>query len=513
MPVVQRIHGWRTGVSPRLLAVLLPMLLAVLACSPPDGGPVGDAPEVRNHSFSRPDEVVTTHLELDLRVDFEARQLVGSVALDLENRTGARKLHLDTVALDIQRVELDDGSDAAWALGGEVPPFGRPLVIDILPDTRRVVVHYATTEGARAVQWLEPSQTEGGRHPFLYTQSQSIHARSWVPVQDVPSVRTTLRARVTVPPGLIALMSAENPTSPSDDGVYTFDMPQAIPAYLLALAVGDLEYRAVSDRCGVFAEPPLAEAAAWEFADMERMMLAAEELYGPYRWDRYDVVVLPPSYPFGGMENPRLTFVTPILVAGDRSLVSTIAHEQAHSWSGNLVTNAVWEDFWLNEGFTTYFERRMMEHLYGRETSEMHALLGRDELLKRIEALGADSPETVLRPDPGILDPDQMGGMAYEKGYLFLRLLEETVGREVWDAFLRRYFDARPSPANRQPWRRWGSTHGCTVPVCRTMHRWPTPTASTPWTSRSPPGTAARRRAICTLTAGSRRSGITSSRT
>jgi hypothetical protein len=237
-------------------------------------------------------------------------------------------------------------------------------------------------------------------------------------------------------------MSASNATQKSSDGVYAFEMPQAIPAYLLALAVGDVEHRAISPRCGVYAEPSLVQAAAWEFADMERMMVEAEAMYGSYRWDRFDVIVLPPSFPFGGMENPRLTFATPILVAGDRSLVATIAHELAHSWSGNLVTNASWEDFWLNEGFTTYFERRIMERIYGRDVSEMHALLGLDDMREEIADLGEDAPTTALRVDLRGLDPDEdLGTAAYEKGYLFLRLLEETVGREAWDAFLRTYFD------------------------------------------------------------------------
>ena len=252
----------------------------------------------------------------------------------------------------------------------------------------------------------------------------------------------TYEATVRVPRELMAVMSAENPTAKSADGVYRFRMPQAIPSYLLALAVGDLAFRPLGDRAGVYAEPAVVERAAWELADTPKMIAAAEKLYGPYRWGRYDVLVLPPSFPFGGMENPRLTFATPTILAGDRSLVALVAHELAHSWSGNLVTNATWNDFWLNEGFTVYFERRIMEALYGRSYSEMLAALGRGDLLETIAELGADSPDTQLKLDLAGRDPDDgVNDVAYEKGYLLLRRIEEVVGRKAFDRFLRHYFE------------------------------------------------------------------------
>jgi aminopeptidase N len=415
--------------------LLLALSVGTQACSRPE-------PTIQNHSFARPDEVVMQHLDLDLRVDFVNQRLSGMALIEIDNRSDAAQLYLDTWALRISSVELDDGEEATFALGDSVPLLGRALIIDIRPETKRVTIHYETTQDARALQWLSPAQTRDGKHPFLYTQSQAIHARSWVPCQDVPSVRFSYHAIIQVPTALLALMSASNSTTKTTDGVYAFEMLQPIPAYLLALAVGDIEHRAISDRCGVYAEPSMVEAAAWEFADMERMMVEAEAMYGPYRWDRFDVIVLPPSFPFGGMENPRLTFATPILVAGDRSLVATIAHELAHSWSGNLVTNASWDDFWLNEGFTTYFERRIMERIYGRDVSEMHALLGMDDMREEIADVGERAATTALYVDLSKLDPDEdLGSAAYEKGYLFLRLLEESVGREAWDDFLRTYFD------------------------------------------------------------------------
>jgi leukotriene-A4 hydrolase len=393
------------------------------------------------HSFARPEEAVVRHLALELDVDFERRRLAGSATLTVDTAPGARELVLDTQGLTVERVTLDDDTETTFRLGDSQPFLGSPLTIAIKPDTKSVRIDYAASPDAAAVQWLSPEQTAGGQYPFLFTQSQAILARSWVPCQDTPGVRMTYDATVRVPRGLMAIMSAENSAEVSADGVYRFRMPQAIPSYLLALAVGDLEFRAFSDNSGVWAEKPMIDAAHHELVDTPKMIAAAEKLYGPYRWGQYDVLVLPPSFPFGGMENPRLTFATPTILAGDRSLVSLVAHELAHSWSGNLVTNATWNDFWLNEGFTVYFERRIMEEVFGRDYSEMLALLGYQDL----EATVAELParDTHLFLDLTGRDPDEAATkLAYEKGYFLLRLIEETVGREKWDAFLRDYFDA-----------------------------------------------------------------------
>ncbi len=408
------------------------------------------------HSAAHPELVGVQHVDLDLKVDFEQHQIDGIALLHLKRVADSDRLWLDTHGLQIKKIELVEAwpeelnaeARLSWASSGnakfelhESRPFlGQPLEVVIEPNAAAVRVHYRTTKESAAVQWLSADQTSGKRHPFLFTQSQAILARTWIPCQDTPAVRTTYSAIVHVPTELIALMSATNPTDRAADGVYRFEMRQPIPSYLFALAVGDLEFRALGKRAGVYAEPTVVEAAAYEFAETERMIAAAEKLYGPYRWERYDMLVLPPSFPFGGMENPRLTFVTPTVLAGDRSLVSLIAHELAHSWSGNLVTNATWNDFWLNEGFTVYFEHRIMEAVFGRDYDEMLALLGMRGLKEQLREL--PQRDTWLKLDLTDRDPDDgMTDVAYDKGYLFLRTVEEAVGRDRFDKFLRDYFD------------------------------------------------------------------------
>jgi len=391
------------------------------------------------HSFARPDEAAIQHLHLDLKVNFETQRLTGSAELTLRRRAGAEKLYLDTNGLDIFGVTSSAGNDLKWTLGERHAKLGQPLIIALPAAGEKVIISYASRPSAKAVQWLTPEQTTDKQQPFLFTQSQAILARTWVPCQDTPAVRMTYSARIQVPRQLLAVMSASNPQETNDTGIYEFEMKQPIPSYLLALAVGDLQFAKIGPRCGVYAERSVVEKAVWELHDTERMILAAEKLYGAYRWDRYDVIFLPASFPFGGMENPRLTFATPTILAGDRSLVSLIAHELAHSWSGNLVTNATWNDFWLNEGFTVYFEQRIMEAIYGRDYAEMLARLSLDGLIEEIKEL--KPRDTWLKLDLAGRNPDDgMTSIAYDKGYFFLRMLEEKVGREKWDSFLRTYF-------------------------------------------------------------------------
>ena len=395
------------------------------------------------HSFAKPEKAKSIHLSLDLKADFDKKILSGSATHQIENND-AKEIIFDTKNLSIESVSISDGSqekEVEFDLGKEEKHLGSALTIPIEKNTKSVKINYSTTVGASAVDWLEPIQTTDKKKPFLFTQGQAILTRTWIPCQDSPGIRVTYDAKIKVPSDLMAVMSAENPQSKNDNGEYSFVMKQAIPPYLIALAIGDLVFKPIGARTGVYAEPSMIDKAVYEFGDMEKMLIAAEKLYGPYLWDQYDVIVLPASFPFGGMENPRLTFATPTILAGDRSLTALIAHELAHSWSGNLVTNATWDDFWLNEGFTVYFERRIMEALYGVDYVKMLTQLGIQDLDNEINDLGATSNDTHLKLSLKERDPDDgMTDIAYEKGCLFLMALEEEVGREKFDVFLKKYF-------------------------------------------------------------------------
>lgn len=426
-------------------------LLALLASA--CGGPVeppapaataGASRAEDVHTFARPAEARVTHVALDLRTDFQAKRLTGTATLTIERTATAKQIVLDTRDLAIEQVTDTSGRPLRHELGSPDQILGRALAVELPDPSSAIVIRYSTSPDAAALQWLTPEQTEGKRHPYLFSQGQAILTRTWIPTQDSPGVRQTYSARVTVPAPLRAVMSAEHLTPDGrqvgNERQFEFRMQEPIPPYLFALAVGDLGFRSLGSRSGVYAEPSVLDRAAHEFADVEKMIEAAEKLGGPYRWGRYDILVLPPSFPYGGMENPRLTFATPTILAGDRSLTSLVAHELAHSWSGNLVTNATWADFWLNEGLTTYFERRIIEALYGREQATMLEVLGRRELVDEMKRLPA--AETVLHINLAGRDPDDgFTSVPYEKGSAFARVLEEAAGRKRFDPFLRAYFN------------------------------------------------------------------------
>jgi leukotriene A-4 hydrolase/aminopeptidase len=399
----------------------------------------GIASGVDYHSFANPNEIRVTHLSLDLTANFESKQLVGEVTLDVERtKPENNTLVLDTRALEIQRVSVE-GESVPFEMGETDPDLGTPLTITLPSAANSVTVAYSTSPEASGVQWLTPAQTAGKKHPFLFTQAQAVHARSFIPLQDSPQVRVTYDATIKTPEALLAVMSASNDPTTERDGEYEFNMPQPIPSYLIALAIGDLEFKAMGERTGVYAEPALLESAAKEFEDTEAMLEVTEETYGPYQWDRYDLLILPPSLPFGGMENPRLSFITPTVIAGDKSLVSLIAHELAHSWSGNTVTNATWRDLWLNEGFTTYLTYRIMEMIYGHDRFKKEAVLGYQDLENDVAAL--EENDEILAIDLRGRNPDDVfSNIPYEKGALFLREIEHKIGRENFDAFLMQYF-------------------------------------------------------------------------
>ena len=403
------------------------------------------APDRDEHSYSEPHRVVIDDLALDLALDFDSRTLAGSATYTLDWKDdAATELVLDTRDLTIERIEGQ--AEGGWqpleyALGDADPVFGSRLAIQAPGQPEQVRVTYRTSPGASGLQWLEPSMTEGGELPFMFSQSQAIHARSWVPLQDTPGVRYTYSARITTRPDVMVLMSADNDVAAQRGGEFTFSMPQKIPSYLMAIAAGDLVFKPISERAGVWAEPATVDAAVAEFEDTEQMIATAEELYGPYRWERYDLLILPPSFPYGGMENPRLSFITPTVIVGDKSLVSLIAHELAHSWSGNLVTNASWKDMWLNEGFTSYVENRIVEEIYGEEFSDMEWVIARRGLEQQIETVRPGLQVLAVDGSDAADPEDTFSSVAYDKGAWFLQFLEERFGRQALDAFLREYFD------------------------------------------------------------------------
>jgi leukotriene-A4 hydrolase len=398
------------------------------------------------HSFAEPADARVTHVALDLTADFEAHVFRGTATLTVEAVPAAKDVVLDTKTLTIEAATDRAGQPLPFHLGDADAILGRSLHVTLPADRRTIVLTYHTSPGAAALQWLRPSQTAGGRLPYVFSQGEAILTRTWIPTQDSPGIRQTYEARIVVPAALHAVMSAEQLTPdgellPGGQRAFRFRLDKPIAPYLIAIAVGDIVFKAAGPRSGVYAEPSVVDKAAWEFADLEKMIEAAESIGGPYDWGRYDVLVMPPSFPFGGMENPRLTFATPTVLAGDRSLTSLVAHELAHSWSGNLVTNATWSDFWLNEGFTTYFENRIMEALYGTDRAEMLQALGRQELVTLLDELKSKPGDQLLHIDLSGRDPDEGATMIpYEKGAAFLRMVEHEVGRPRFDAWLRGYF-------------------------------------------------------------------------
>ena len=406
------------------------------------------------HSYAEPDKFLVRHVSLDLTAFFELHRLKGTAELTVEKKDPtAETLTLDTRGLEIESVRLIEASGRekvlAFKLDDPDPILGSRLSIFFpeccaAPPQMRIRIAYRTSTEANALQWLDPAQTFGSK-PYVYSQGEAIRTRSWIPLQDSPAVRVTYSARLQVPPDLVAVMSAARVAQAGDGpGVFRFEMRQPIPSYLIAFAIGDLKFHAFSDRTGTWTESSRLEAASYEFEDLPRMLEAGEKLAGPYRWDRYDVLIMPRSFPYGGMENPRLSFISPSVLAGDRSLVATVVHELAHSWSGNLVTMSSWNDFWLNEGFTSYLERRLSEEIYGKRFADMEDVISRGELVQVIEDLKAAGHEkdSDLKLDLAGRDPDEgSSDVAYEKGRWFLGFLEGRYGRPAFDAFLRGWFD------------------------------------------------------------------------
>ena len=399
------------------------------------------------HSFARPEEARVHHVALDLTVDFNVKRVGGTATLDIERKPDAKEIILDDKRMEIETITDAAGEPLEWKVGAKDAVLGSPLAIALRPDTRRIAIRYKSAPEAEALQWLTPDQTAGKQRPYLFSQGQAILNRTWIPTQDSPGIRQSWEATIRVPAGLTAVMSAPRSAEPLTQGgesVFKYRMNNNVPPYLIAIAVGDLKFQSLGARSGVWTEQATLGPAAAELADTEKMIDAAESLFGPYLWQRYDMLVLPPSFPFGGMENPNLTFLTPTFIAGDKSLVSLIAHELAHSWSGNLATNATWADFWLNEGFTTYATTRIVEAIYGPKAAAQQIALGVDSLGEEMKTL--DAADTRLHIDLKGRNPDDgLTEIAYEKGAAFLRTIEAAVGRQRFDAWLKGWLSGTAS--------------------------------------------------------------------
>lgn len=407
------------------------------------------------NSFANTKNFQINHMKLNVKTNFEKKIIIGYVIHEvLIVDKSSTRLTLDTRGLKINDVAWinDDNKEIQlkFNMGESHSVYGQALNIDLTNEIMQktkfnVKVSYETTPECTACQWLEPSQTEGKKYPYFYTQCEAIHARSIVPCQDSPVVKQTYESEITVPENLRALMSAilvnEEKT---ENGLvtYKFEQKMRIPSYLLAIAVGSLKGIKIGPRTTVWSEPEVVDKAANEFVNTEDFIRIGEEYLTEYSWGIYDLLVLPPSFPFGGMENPCLTFVTPTIVAGDRSLVDVVAHEIAHSWTGNLITNSNWQHFWLNEGYTVYIERKIISALHGEEYRQFSAIIGWNDLKDSVVNYGSEKAYfTALVPDLRNQDPDDsFSSVPYEKGFNLLYYLEQILGgSKVFDPFVKEY--------------------------------------------------------------------------
>ncbi|KAJ2081609.1 Leucyl aminopeptidase yscIV [Coemansia sp. RSA 988] len=411
--------------------------------------------EIDPNSQSNLEEVTTEHIHLDLAVDFASKKLAGTATYRLRALAPLCEVILDTAHLNVSTARLVGDDCPSVPLEADTSTvhkiYGAALRLRLpnplaAGENLVLAIDYETSPEGGAIQFLAPEQTLGKTHPYLFTQCEEIHARSLLPCQDSPSVKLSYSASVRVPKPLTALMSAIA-TGSYDDGdatIFSFEQRITIPSYLIALVAGNLVSANVSERCAVWSEPENIDSCAWEFAEMETILQTAEDLISPYLWGRYDLLVLPPSFPFGGMENPCLTFVTPTLLAGDRSLTDVIAHEISHSWSGNLVTAKNWEHFWLNEGWTTFFERKIVGRLHGEDARQLSCVIGETDLSESVRFYGKDSPLTALVPKLDGIDPDDAySTVPYDKGAHLLYYLENLLGGEaVFGPYMRSYINS-----------------------------------------------------------------------
>ena len=402
------------------------------------------------NTFSNYDIISQTNINVHFIVDFDNKKVDGEVTISFKALEDGEVIILDTKSLIIKSIKDNTGNELDFKLDNyyRLESHGVPLKIYkeySKDDAFDITIEYSTTKDCMAIDWLEPEQTSGGKYPFMYSQCQSILCREMLPIQDTPAIKMPVQISITVPEELIGLAAGlfveEINNGNNKTFIYALDIP--IPSYLIAIAAGDIGSQNVSERCTIYAEKTVVEKAAWEFSDTEKFLKIAENYIGEYVWEQYNILVLPPSFPFGGMENPTLTFLTPSLIAGDKSLVSVVAHEISHSWTGNLVTNENWPDFWLNEGFTMFIERKILSSHKDKDMAKLDAMVGLSNLKADIIAFGESKSFSSLEPNLLGRNPDDaFNKVPYEKGFNLLYYLENKVNNDdIFQKFMRSYID------------------------------------------------------------------------
>lgn len=422
------------------------------------------------NTYSNFEEIIQKNVELDVSIDFEKQQMYGTVQTEYEIlNPSLNKIILDLHGPDISQINLITEDYDEIPLEYEIydknedkEALGTPLIINleslkkenndeyekIFKDKLVTInIKFNTNEKCNGIQYLTKEQTHSKQYPFMFTQCEAIQCRTLFPCQDTPSVKAKYKVKTSIESPLTFLFGGIAKSHYSDSStkkkIMLFEQNIPIPSYLVAFVAGDLEFAKISKRCGVWAERGLASKAANEFIDAEKYIEIAENyLNHPYEWQTYNILVLPFSFPFGGMENPNLTFVTPALLAGDRSMSNVIGHEISHSWTGNLVTNKNWANFWVNEGFTKFMERKLDKNLLGEDMSNLESIVGNNSLISAIKMYGEDSHFTSLSPDFSGIDPDDgFSTIPYEKGYQLLVYLEEKVGEDMFREIMSKYID------------------------------------------------------------------------
>ncbi|KAM7197350.1 leukotriene A-4 hydrolase [Naviculisporaceae sp. PSN 640] len=408
--------------------------------------------KIRDHNtLSNYDAWRTKHTTANLTIDFPKQRLRGSVILELESQTDktSKEIVLDSSYVAVESIKVNSGP-SKWEIKDRHPVYGSPVHIAV-PDGAakgevvKLEIALATTGDCTALQWLTPEQTSSKKAPFMFSQCQAIHARSLFPCQDTPDVKSTYDFNITSPYPVVAsgVQVPSEDGSSAGDNLYKFRQEVPIPSYLFALASGEIATAPIGKKSVVATGPGELEEAKWELEeDMDKFMEHAEKIVFPYKWGEYNVLVLPPSFPYGGMENPIYTFATPTIISGDRQNVDVIAHELSHSWSGNLVTSCSWEHFWLNEGWTTYLERRLVAAVHGDSAHfDFSAIIGWKALEESVNGYGKDHEFTKLVINHKAIDPDDaFSTVPYEKGFHFIWYLDRLVGRENFDKFIPFYF-------------------------------------------------------------------------